>query len=346
MIHVAKQAQSGRFVNSGAFTSVPITHIVAPPPDRHLFIASAAPASGAGITFAPIAAQLVSSVAADVRPGAMAPPTTLIPETSAAAAGRLVTIRGLDAALVGYLRLGGAARAFQAGLKAAGLKPLPNTGTEIVARMLGLRAEHPSSEDSRQLLPDETATRAEAAYSFAQLLKLNPADVAWVQTLAKGFRLPALDKWQSRLLTTAVSYIGYPYVWGGTSPTAEAPFGVEAPGGFDCSGFVWRIYKLTPYPGEGDLATVIKGRTTEAMAGAVPGAERITAGKLEPGDVMFFGVGPHSKAAEISHAAIYLGHGWMIQAADQGVSIAPFADTWKASFAWAARPLSQAGLDV
>ena len=45
-----------------------------------------------------------------------------------------------------------------------------------------------------------------------------------------------------------------PYVWGGTSDGPEVDFGVSARGGYDCSGFVWRVYKLTSYAGEGDLA--------------------------------------------------------------------------------------------
>src|SRR2546430_3532493 len=34
--------------------------------------------------------------------------------------------------------------------------------------------------------------------------------------------LPAPSAWQTRILQTAVRFIGYPYVWGGTSENAEA----------------------------------------------------------------------------------------------------------------------------
>src|SRR5581483_8885150 len=84
-----------------------------------------------------------------------------------------VSMKKLDAALVGYLGLGSAAREIQATLTGAGLAPPPNTGTEAVARMLGLRVNHPASQDSLELLPLQPATRAEAAYSFAQLLHLD-----------------------------------------------------------------------------------------------------------------------------------------------------------------------------
>ena len=86
---------------------------------------------------------------------------------------RPVSVKQLDAALVGYLGLGGAAREIQGTLQRAGLQPPPNTGTEAVARMLDLRLNHPAAEDDLELLPYQAATRAEAAFSFAQLLHLD-----------------------------------------------------------------------------------------------------------------------------------------------------------------------------
>ena len=88
-------------------------------------------------------------------------------------AGRAVSVKKLDAVLVGYLGLGGAAREIQKTLADAGLKPPANTGTEAVARMLGLRLNHPAAEDGLELRPLQPITRAEAAYSFAQLLTLD-----------------------------------------------------------------------------------------------------------------------------------------------------------------------------
>jgi len=256
-----------------------------------------------------------------------------------------VTIEGLDAALVDYLGLDPAAAEFEQKLRAAGLEPKGDAGTEVVARLLDLRYTHPSSEVNLALLPFEPATRAEAAYSFARVLELDGGATQWVQSQADSFQLPSLTTWQRRILTTAVSYIGYPYVWGGTSPTAEAPFGVEAPGGFDCSGFVWRVYKLTSYPGEQDLASVLRGRTTYVMSAEVPRSERIPASRLQPADTLFFGEGPQSSPSNVDHMAIYLGNGWLIQSSDEGVTIAPFAGWYAQSFAWARRPLREAGLE-
>jgi cell wall-associated NlpC family hydrolase len=256
-----------------------------------------------------------------------------------------VTMMQLDAALVSYLGLVGAARKIQATLVAAGLKPPANTGTEVVARMLGLRLNHPAADDALELLPGQPATRAEAAYSFARVLALGDADSATVQQAADAFTLPTLTPWQQRVLSTAVRYVGYPYVWGGTSPTAETLFGVSSVGGFDCSGYVWRVYKLTPYAGEGTLASVLRGRTTYELSGEVPRAQRIAAAKLQPGDVMFFGAnGPKSKPAQVDHAALYLGGGWLIQSSGNGVTLTPFTGWYAQTFAWGRRPLREAGL--
>ena len=258
---------------------------------------------------------------------------------------RPVSLKQLDAALVGYLGLGAAAREIQGALQQAGLRPPPNTGTEAVARMLGLRLNHPAGDDDLELLPSQAATRAEAAFSFAQLLHLNDWSVGAVQEAADAFTLPELTPWQRRILTTAVQYVGYPYVWGGTSPTAETLFGVHSAGGFDCSGFVWRVYKLTPYTGERGLAGVLRGRTTYQMSGEVPHRDLIPAAKLQPGDVMFFGAhGRRSSPSEVDHAALYLGNGWFIQSSGEGVTLLPFAGWYASSYAWGRRPLREAGL--
>jgi cell wall-associated NlpC family hydrolase len=256
-----------------------------------------------------------------------------------------VTVKQLDAALVAYLGLGPAAREVQTTLSDAGLEPPANTGTEVVARMLGLRVNHPAALDYLELLPSSPITRAEAAWSFAQLLQLDQASLDAVEAAADSFTLPALSDWQRRILTTAVQYVGYPYVWGGTSPTAQTLFGVHSLGGFDCSGFVWRVYKLTPYAGEGTLASVLRGRTTYQMSGEVPRRERIPEVNLQPADIMFFGAkGPKSKPGTVDHAALYLGNGWFIQSSDEGVTLLPFADYYTSYFAWGRRPLREAGL--
>src|SRR6185312_13904359 len=221
-----------------------------------------------------------------------------------------VTIAQLDAQLVSALGLLPVARQFTASIRTAGLVPTRSFGTETVARLLGLRVNHPAAQDTLELGPDNVATRAEAAYSAARILVLRTADLDLVAKLAATFQPPQLGGMQRAVLQTAVSLVGYPYVWGGTSELPQDPFGTgrTVPGGFDCSGFVWRVFKLQAYAGAATLPGVLRGRTTYAMAGEVPPAKRIALAKVQPGDVLFFGsAGPRSKPAQINHMGIYLG---------------------------------------
>jgi cell wall-associated NlpC family hydrolase len=256
-----------------------------------------------------------------------------------------VTMTKLDTRLVQALGLGKAANEFAAGARAAGLKVPPRFGTEVVARLLGLRTNHPAQQDGLELLPGDPATRAEAAYSAAQVLRFSGWEVASVQSMADSFSLPAFTNWQTSILDTAVARIGMPYVWGGVSDGPETDFGVSARGGYDCSGFVWRVYKLEQYPGSGSLPLVIRGRTTYVMSGEVPRSQRIALADLQPADVLFFGSrGPRSQPAQVDHTAIYIGNGWFIQSSGNGVDLATLDGWYKHEFAWARRPLAEAGL--
>jgi cell wall-associated NlpC family hydrolase len=278
-------------------------------------------------------------------PAAAAPPWAASP-WQATSPGRAVTLTEFDRVLVNALGLAGAAKRVRTELQRVGLRPTARAGTETIARLLGLRLNHPAGQDDLELLPDQPITRADAAYSLAQALSFDVAAHDRVDRIASTFSLPEPTPWQQRILTTAVGYVGYPYVWGGTSPVAQTPLGAQAAGGFDCSGFVWRVFKLTPYPDEGALADVLRGRTTYQMSGEVGPKQRILdAANLEPGDVLFFGRGPKSKPAEIDHAGIYLGNGWMVHSSGNGTTIVPFDGWYRTSFAWARRPLREAGLD-
>jgi cell wall-associated NlpC family hydrolase len=267
--------------------------------------------------------------------------------------GGLVTIGGLDAALVNALGLHSAAHEFYLGARNAGLRPPSRFGTEVTARLLGLRTD--LADDSLELQPQQPATRADAAFSAARVLALAqpypgaPApdatplaaaiaggSVRYVDGLASTFALPQLTPWQAQVLQTGVSLIGYPYVWGGENETTDR--------GFDCSGFVWRVYKLASYPGGEALPGTLQGRTAAQMAAEVPKSMRIPRTDLQPGDVLFFGPGRHMKATTIDHTAIYLGNGWMINASGQGVSLA-LLDWEGKRFAWGRRPLTEAGLE-
>jgi cell wall-associated NlpC family hydrolase len=256
-----------------------------------------------------------------------------------------VTMAGLDARLVGALGLSESAKLFTDGARAGGLAVPTRFGNEATARMLGLRTNHPAAQDELELLPSDPATRAETAFSAAKVLRFNDWEAQYVQDAASTFVLPALTPWQKRILTTAFRYIGYPYVWGGESERPESPFGHQARGGFDCSGFVWRVYKLETYAGAGRLAETLQGRTTYAMSGEVPKAKRIPFAKLQPGDVVFFGRGPSSTPAQIGHMGIYVGSGWFVHSSGYGVALAQMTSGWyRTAFAWGRRPLAEAGL--
>jgi cell wall-associated NlpC family hydrolase len=259
-----------------------------------------------------------------------------------------VTVAQLDSKLVRGLGLADAAAGFAQAARASGLRPPSRFGTEVVARLLALRTNHPAAQDALELRPGDVATRAEAAFSAARVLQLSGGEQERIAAEAAGLEPAALTPWQAKILQTAIGFIGFPYVWGGESEsptTAASPYGAQVQGGFDCSGFVWRVYKLQQYAGASALAATLRGRTTMAMSGEVPKAQRIAAPDLQPGDVLFFGAhGPRSKPAEIDHSAILLGNGWLIESSAYGVALAPFDGWYARRFAWARRPLAEAHL--
>jgi hypothetical protein len=258
-----------------------------------------------------------------------------------------VTIRELDAALVGFLGLGDAARTVTGALRDAGLRPKAGVGTETVARLLGLRFNHPAAEDTLELGLDDPATRAEAAFSLARLLDLSGWEQDQIRTSIEQLVLPGLTDPQRQVLKRAVSFVGWPYIWGGTSEERQQLWqGRPLPGGFDCSGFIWRVFKLEPFPGASALATVLRGRTTYEMSGEVPPTQRIKKlENLQPGDVIFQGaLGPRSKPAQVDHAAIYLGGGWFVHSSGNGTTLHPLEGWYRDRFAWARRPLREAAL--
>jgi len=259
---------------------------------------------------------------------------------------RLVTMRELDAALVDLLGLRKEAAAIRRAAAAAGLAPRPWLGTETITRLLGLRVNHKRPQEQLELQLSQPATRAEAAYSVARVLALGEAEREALRDAAQAFAIPALTEWQRRVLTPALRLVGSPYVWAGTSEKPQQLFGRTVPGGFDCSGFVWRVYKLDPVtsaaPG---LAETLVGRTSFAMSGEVPRSARIAREALRPADVVFFGPrGPRSKPAQVGHMGIYVGNGWMVHSSGNGTTLQPLTGWYETSFAWGRRPLAEAGI--
>jgi peptidoglycan DL-endopeptidase CwlO len=98
-------------------------------------------------------------------------------------------------------------------------------------------------------------------------------------------------------LRAAESRKGLPYVWGAAGPAS-----------FDCSGLVqWSFAQ----------AGVSMPRVAADQARTGPA---VPVSQLEPGDLLFYHTDP-TDPGYISHVAIYLGHGWMIQAPQPGLSV-------------------------
>ena len=242
-----------------------------------------------------------------------------------------ITVALFHKLVVKRLGLSDLARGVQDEAARAGLDPPSRFGTEVVARQLGLRFDHPTQDDRLELYPTDAITRAEAAYSFAKILANPTGGPYYAREILDRFKLPSYDAAQKRALSLAVSKIGMPYVWGGETDTASnSQFGPQAHGGYDCSGFVWRVFKLSGDP----AGAHIGGRTAEAMAKEIRKRERIRFGAIEPGDLLFFA------PPGISHVGIALSKDFTIHSSSQGVYVAPLFEGWRrAEFAWARRVL-------
>jgi len=208
--------------------------------------------------------------------------------------------------------------------------------TEVAARYLGLRYNHPSTSDALEVSPHEQIGRAEVADILYNAMHVSSWSVAGLAEYDK-VTLPTLTDRQKQIVAFALTYIGYPYVWGGEYPSKDSPYGAQAHGGFDCSGFDWWVMKM-------HFGYTINERVAANMAGAAK--PRITRAKLVPGDLIFFGPkGPASTVASIYHAALYLGNGWFIQSTGSldGVGLSSISSDswWKSDFAWGRRVLKK-----
>ena len=106
-----------------------------------------------------------------------------------------------------------------------------------------------------------------------------------------------------RIAAGALAQIGRPYRYGGSTPE-----------GFDCSGLVRYAY-LT--------AGVDVPRTTTEQFQT---ARSIRLSDLSPGDLLFFRI----DSREVTHVAIYTGHGRFVHAPQSGKSVEtrPVDDEW------------------
>jgi cell wall-associated NlpC family hydrolase len=251
-----------------------------------------------------------------------------------------VSVTTFDALMVEQLGASDVAAAVQHEAWRAGLSPPPAFGTEAVARLLGLRDNLPYRKDALELYPTEAITLAEAKHSFDVARKWQGGAAEWARQQFSTFTLPRYSAAQRRVLRLAISKVGMPYIWGGETDVRSAYFGGQVHGGYDCSGLVWRVFKLSGF----SWGASIRGRTAAQQAGEIPKAARIRLDDVRGGDLVFFGAARFwMKATErrIVHEGIALSPDWMVHASAQGVYVSPLRlDPWRAKrFSWARRVL-------
>jgi cell wall-associated NlpC family hydrolase len=157
------------------------------------------------------------------------------------------------------------------------------------------------------------------------------------RTELSTFALPRYTGTVRRVLARAVDLIGMPYVWGGELDGASRALGGQVHGGYDCSGFVWRVDKLSGEP----AGRSIDGRTAAQQAGEIPRSARVRLQNVQAGDLLFFGTANFdSRATEknLTHEGLALSDQWMIHSSSQGVFVSSLQDPGRrAGFAWARR---------
>jgi cell wall-associated NlpC family hydrolase len=251
-----------------------------------------------------------------------------------------VSVAGFDRLLVGQLGAADTAAQVQYEAWKARLDPGPGFGSEVVARALGLRDDHPPGQDAFELYPTQAITRAEAAHSLAVALRWKGTAARWAQDYFTSFILPDYTRAQRQVLHLAIAKIGMPYIWGGETDTASSYFGGQVHGGYDCSGFVWRVFKLSGLT----WGTKIRGRTAAQQAAEIPRSQRIRLDDVHPADLVFFGPGRFWQRVterRIVHEGIALDPDWMIHSSGQGVYVSQLRlDPWRARrFSFARRVL-------
>ena len=164
---------------------------------------------------------------------------------------------------------------------------LLNRGVDYVARNSGL------TDDQLQRYEVTLECRGNRDDLFAGIAFATP-DGTGSSGEYQDYDIPGealTDEKFRKMITEAEKYLGYPYVWGGSSPSTS----------FDCSGFVsWVINHC------GNGWNV--GRQT--ANGLMGKCDIIPKSEAKPGDLIFFQKTYNTSGA--SHVGIYVGNGMMI----------------------------------
>ena len=184
--------------------------------------------------------------------------------------------------------------------------------TEYDALVAEYRAYVASTQEYQQALArwEEQMARAEDLYHVPVYLEkpaTPAADTAMQQhqnaidaerfadfdkLIAAGAPLPVREaRTLNDLTALANSFLGVPYLWGGTTPA-----------GFDCSGLVQYCYR--------EVFNIELPRTTYYQCEV---GEEVPFEELLPGDLLFFDDG-----GDVHHVAMYLGDGYYVEAPHTG----------------------------
>lgn len=103
------------------------------------------------------------------------------------------------------------------------------------------------------------------------------------------------DETFAQLMGEATKYLGYPYVWGGSSPSTS----------FDCSGFVcWSFTQ-----------SGVKNLPRTTAQGIYNQCSPVSKEELKPGDLVFF-TGTYQTSNPVTHIGIYVGDNQMLHCGD------------------------------
>ena len=191
----------------------------------------------------------------------------------------------------------------------------PNTTSEIIANALQNTAVTVSKEEngwskvtlngkegyiSSSLLSDtkqepaKTNTTSRGANTSRKSSKKEKSTNAQTN-VANATKTPSNSTGSAKgsaIVATAKKYLGYKYVYGGTSPST----------GFDCSGFTSYVYRQHG---------ISLNRTA---AGQYSNGTYVSRANLQPGDLVMFG-------SPINHVAIYIGGGQIIHASTPSTGV-------------------------